>query len=247
MLWSPDPSLQTGTAQVQGHDAAHTKTEAAWVAAFEKAKSQKTYLALASTTGLGEVWFVEPFETFSALGKARDMSTANAALAAELGLIAPADAAHVDAVRTIEAVGRPDLSHGAYPNLNLQRHWEITVFRVRAGFEPMFADVARSLTSADGSPAGGRARPRAGPDDPPRGRSACPARMVAQRECGSAPRSRLGCWRARGARRRKRTGSSASDPPKDGAPWSARSPVRRALDRFVCAKFPCVMHHTSRA
>ena len=45
--------------------------------------------------------------------------------------------------KSIEAVGRPDLSHGAYPNLNLQRHWEITVFRVRPGFEPMFADVAK--------------------------------------------------------------------------------------------------------
>ena len=126
-----------------GHDAAHAKTEAAWVAAFEKARSPATYLALASITGLPEVWFVEPFETYSALGKARDMNTASAALTAELELIAPADAAHVDAARTIEAVGRPDLSHGAYPNLNLQRHWEITVFRVRPGFEPMFADVAK--------------------------------------------------------------------------------------------------------
>lgn len=126
-----------------GHDAAHAKTEAAWVAAFEKAKSPATYLALASTTGLPEVWFVEPFETYSALGKAREGNTANAALTAELELIAPADAAHVDAARAIEAVGRPDLSHGTYPNLNLQRHWEITVLRVRPGFEPMFADVAK--------------------------------------------------------------------------------------------------------
>ena len=137
-----------------GHDAAHAKTEAAWVAAFEKANSSATYLALASITGLPEVWFVEPFETYSALGKARDMNTANAALTAELELIAPADAAHVDAARTIEAVGRPDLSHGAYPNLNLQRHWEITVLRIRPGFEPMFAGVAKRRGSSAPSPIG---------------------------------------------------------------------------------------------
>jgi hypothetical protein len=126
-----------------GHDAAHARTEAAWVAALEKAKSPATYLALASTTGVPEVWFVEAFDTYSALGNARDMNSANALLSAELELISPADAAHIDAARTIEARGRPDLSHGAYPNLSLQRHWEITVFRVRPGFEPMFADVVK--------------------------------------------------------------------------------------------------------
>lgn len=126
-----------------GHDAAHAKSEAAWPAAFEKAKSTSTYLALASMTGISEVSFVEPFDSYAALGKFRDGVDANADLSAELQRALAADAEHVDGVRTLEAMAMPDLSHGSYPDMNKQRYWEIAVYRVRPGFEPMFAEVAK--------------------------------------------------------------------------------------------------------
>ena len=46
-----------------GHGADHTKTEAGWPAAFEKAKSPYFYLALTSMTGTNEVWYVIPYES----------------------------------------------------------------------------------------------------------------------------------------------------------------------------------------
>jgi hypothetical protein len=73
---------------------------------------------------------------------ARDES--NATLSAELERLSAIDAEHVDALPSIEAMARPDLSHGAYPDLNKQRFWEITVLRVRPGREDLFADAAKT-------------------------------------------------------------------------------------------------------
>jgi hypothetical protein len=51
-------------------------------------------------------------------------------------------------VRTIQAVARPDLSHGAFPDLAKVRFWEITTFRVRPGHEPDFEAAAKAYGAA---------------------------------------------------------------------------------------------------
>ena len=126
-----------------GHDAAHAKVEAGWPAAFEKAKSPGYYLALASLTGISEVWFSEVWESYAAVGKYRDALAANAAHTAEIDRLALADAAHVDGVRVIEAIGRPDLGHGS-PDVTGHRFWEVTTMRIRPGTESQFADAAKA-------------------------------------------------------------------------------------------------------
>jgi hypothetical protein len=127
-----------------GHSAAHVKTESGWPAAFAKAKSPDYYLALASVTGSPEVWFVQPYESYTAWDKSTQRNSANAELTAEQDRLSMADAEHLDGIRTLEAMARPDLSHGAYPDMNKQRFWEITIMRVRPGHDEQFAAAAKA-------------------------------------------------------------------------------------------------------
>jgi len=55
-----------------GHDAAHTRTESGWPAAFAEAGSPDYYLAMASMTGPSEVWFSVPWASNAAWGEAND-------------------------------------------------------------------------------------------------------------------------------------------------------------------------------
>ena len=137
--------LQIYREQVKtGHAAAHVKTEAGWPAAFAKAQSPDYYLALSSMTGPQVVWFISPWDSYTTWGKSMSRDEANAALSTELSRLSAADAEHVESLPSIEAMARPDLSHGVYPDLNKQRFWEITVMRVRPGHDDQFAAAAKA-------------------------------------------------------------------------------------------------------
>jgi hypothetical protein len=124
-----------------GHAAAHEANESGWPAAFAQAKSPDYYLALESMSGHSEVWFVAPFESYSAWGKSMARDAANAELTSSLGRLSAADAEHLDGYDTIEAVAAPDLSHGTYPDLNKARFWDISIWRIRPGHERRFGEV----------------------------------------------------------------------------------------------------------
>lgn len=127
-----------------GHGPAHAKTEAGWPAAFAKAKSPDYYLALVSMTGPNEAWFISPWDSYTAWGKQMARDEANAELSAELERLQAADAEHLEGFRALEAMARPDLSHGKYPDLSKTRFWEITLMRVRPGHEDKFEAAAKT-------------------------------------------------------------------------------------------------------
>jgi hypothetical protein len=131
-----------------GHGADHVKTEAGWPAAFEKAKSPHYYIALVSLTGANEAWYVVPYDSYKAMGDELKLSTDDAALAAELARLSKADAEHVTAVRSIQAVARKELSRGAFPDATKQRFYEVTIFRVRPGHGESFAAAAKAFGTA---------------------------------------------------------------------------------------------------
>ena len=131
-----------------GRVAEHARIEAGWPAAFERAKSPDYYLAMVSMTGTSEAWYIIPAANHAAIGESMKRDDANAVLSAELARLSRADAEVVNNVRTIQAVARPDLSMGAYPNLARQRFWEITTFRVRPGHEAEFDAAAKAYASA---------------------------------------------------------------------------------------------------
>jgi len=138
-----------------GHDAAHAINERGWPEAFAQAKSPDYYLAMVSMTGRAEVWYVAPWASYDAWGKAMARDQANAELSAQLQRLSMADAEHLDGVDVLEAVAMPDLSHGTFPDLNRARFWEITTFRLRPGAEGQFAEAAKVYGALAGKNAPG--------------------------------------------------------------------------------------------
>jgi hypothetical protein len=131
-----------------GRGAEHARIETGWPAAYAKAKSTDYYLAMTTLTGGNEAWFLVPFANNAAIGDAMRMEASDTVLAAELQRLSRADAEVLTDARTITAMARPDLSHGAFPDLNRQRFWEITTFRVRPGHEAGFEAAAKAYGAA---------------------------------------------------------------------------------------------------
>jgi len=126
-----------------GMDAAHAANEAGWPAAFAKAGTPETYLALASMTGTSEVWFTSPYESYTHEGASMARDEADPVLSAELARLWANDGQFLESSRTVQAVARPDLSHGEFPDLARARFWEISTFRIRSGHDAQFEEAAK--------------------------------------------------------------------------------------------------------
>jgi len=131
-----------------GRTADHSKWEAGWPAAFEKAKFPDTYIALEAVTGPAEVWYISPYASQAAYGESMAKQNADAVLTAETERLSRGDAEFVSEANAIEAVARPDLSHGAFPDIAMMRFWEITTFRVKPGHGEEFEAAAKAWASA---------------------------------------------------------------------------------------------------
>jgi hypothetical protein len=131
-----------------GRSADHSRFEAGWPAAFEKAKFPDTYIAVEAVTGPTEVWYISPYASQAAYGESMARQNADAVLTAETERLAKGDAEFVSSVNAIEAVARPELSHGTFPDLAMMRFWEITTFRVKPGHAEDFAAAAKAWASA---------------------------------------------------------------------------------------------------
>ena len=127
-----------------GRGAEHTRIEAGWPAAFAKAKSPSSYLALASLTGPDEVWFTIPFASNAAVAEEFKRQDADPVLSAELARLARADAEVLTGHSVVQAVARPDLTIGAFPDVAKQRFWQITTFRVKPGHRADFEAAAKA-------------------------------------------------------------------------------------------------------
>jgi hypothetical protein len=131
-----------------GRSADHSKFEAGYVAAFEKAKWPHSYVALTSMTGPSEAWYLEPGDSFAAIGEEMKRSDKDPELSAELKRLDRADAENISSVEPIRAVARPDLSVGAFPDVTKIRFYEISVFHVRPGREADFEEIAKAYVAA---------------------------------------------------------------------------------------------------
>jgi quinol monooxygenase YgiN len=138
-----------------GRAADHSRWEAGWPAAFEKAKFPDTYIALESVTGPTEVLYISPYASQAAYGESMARQNADPVLSAETERLSRGDAEFVSEINAIEAVARPDLSHGAFPDLAMMRFWEITTFRVKPGHGEDFAAAAKAYASASARSAPG--------------------------------------------------------------------------------------------
>lgn len=126
-----------------GMDAAHAANEAGWPAAYAKANSPWNYLALSSMTGDAEVWFVSPYASFAAEGESMKETEAKPALGSELDRLWAADGQYLSGTRSFQAMARPDLSYGTFPDLAMVRFYDITMFRIRIGHEQSWEATAK--------------------------------------------------------------------------------------------------------
>ena len=128
-----------------GRSAEHARIETGWPALYGRANSPDYYLAMTSMTGTPEAWYIIPSASHAAYAESmrRDVG-----LQADLDRLARADADVLEGTRTVQAMARPDLSMGAYPDLSKQRFWEISMVRVRPGHEAEFDAAAKAYGTA---------------------------------------------------------------------------------------------------
>lgn len=138
-----------------GMAADHAKHEAGWPAAFEKAKSPDYYIALSSLTGAPQVWYVVPVESHAVLAASMKREDKDSVLSAELERLSRRDAEFISGVSVVQAVGRPDLSLGIFPDTAKSRFYEVIMFSVRPGQTDAFEKIAKAY---------GTARKRVSPD-----------------------------------------------------------------------------------
>ncbi len=132
-----------------GKGAAHEKLEAEYVRAFRKAKWPTNYLAMTSSTGPSEAWFLVPYDSFEAWEKDQKATEKNAALFAELNQLGEKDAEFVSGGRSIVIVYRPDLSqHPDAMNVAQSRYFRVLTFRVRPGHDAEFAEAGKIVRAA---------------------------------------------------------------------------------------------------
>jgi hypothetical protein len=133
-----------------GRGADHSKWESGWVAAYEKVKSPVTYLGLVSVTGPSEAWYLIPLASQASFGEMIAREAADPALSAELDRLSKGDAEFVSEVTALQAVARPELSHGAFPDIATMRFWEIGTFRVKPGHGEEFEAAVKAYGAAAG-------------------------------------------------------------------------------------------------
>jgi hypothetical protein len=131
-----------------GRNAEHSKAEAAWPAAFEKAKSTDYYMGMTSMTGPNEAWFIIPTESHAAAAESMKKQDKDPVLSAELDRLSLADAEYINSSRSIQAMARPDLTAGEFPDVNKIRFFEVTVFRVHPGHSMQFEEAAKAYAAA---------------------------------------------------------------------------------------------------
>lgn len=149
-LPTSQPSLVTiiREAVKPGRTAEHARIESGWPAAFGRVSSPDYYLAMVSITGEPQAWYIIPSASNAAYGEQMKRYDNDPATTAELDRLSRADAEVLDGTRTIQAIARPDLSLGAFPDLAKQRFWEISIARVRPGHEADFDAAAKAYGAA---------------------------------------------------------------------------------------------------
>ena len=116
-----------------GKNTAHTMNEAAWSAAYKKAKYETPILALSSVTGDSEAWFLIGYESFAAAEKDGENMEKNAALRQINETYGAKEADLLNDSHNIFARYRPDLSYRPGINVAEYKYFSVTTARFRLG------------------------------------------------------------------------------------------------------------------
>ena len=135
----------------EGREAAHAKAEEAWPRIFSKGNVTTHYVGMTAESGPSEAWFLEPYDSFGGMEKARG-EIEQSPLAAELEVANVQDGELRTGSRTLLAVYRGDLSFHpaeAMSSLPKCRHMGVTVLRINYGHDADLAQIAKLLIDGD--------------------------------------------------------------------------------------------------
>jgi len=147
--WPPPKVLQIYREEIKpGKSAAHEQVEALWPKAFAKANWPTNYLAITSSTGPSEAWFLTGYDSLEAWEKDSGNVAKNSALKKELDQLEARDGELRLGGRSLVAMYREDLSHQANVDMPKMRYFRIITFRVRQGHDSQFADAVKIVRPA---------------------------------------------------------------------------------------------------
>ena len=135
----------------EGREAAHVKAEEAWPRIFQKGNVTSHYVGMTAESGPSEAWFLEPYDSFGGMEKAR-AEILQSPLAGDLEAANVQDGDLRTGSRTLLAVFRDDLSYHAADAISFMpkcRHMGVTVLRIKYGHEADLAQVAKLVIDGD--------------------------------------------------------------------------------------------------
>jgi len=139
------------------HSIAHAAVEARWADLERRANRPELSLALTSTSGQEEMWWISSHPNFTEFGKMNAFGSDNATFMQSLGKIQAEDAEHVNNVITMQARALPDASYGTFPDLSKVRVYQIETIQMKQGSEGAFAEISNHFKmAASSNPANSR-------------------------------------------------------------------------------------------
>jgi len=130
----------------EGREAAHAKAEEAWPRIFSKGNVTTHYIGMTAESGPSEAWFLQPYDSFGGMEKAR--AEIERSLAADLEVANVEDGELRTGSRTLLAVYRNDLSYHlaeALSSMPKCRHMGVTVLRIKYGHDADLVQAAKLL------------------------------------------------------------------------------------------------------
>ena len=127
---------------------AHDKSEAAYVATFNKAKLQGHYVALNSMSGKSRAVYITAYPSFDTWEQDNKIFEKSPTLAAEFDRELESDGALLDGVDSGVFIYDEELSFHPHADVSHARYYEITVFHVRLGHTQDWHDLTKMYKAA---------------------------------------------------------------------------------------------------
>ncbi len=131
-----------------GRDAAHDRSESAFVAAMDRAKWPTHYFAAQSLTGKPRVLFLTGYDSFEAWEKDNMAMEKDAKLSEELGKSAAIDGQLLDSVDQGAFTYDEDQSLRAPVDIARMRYFEVSLYVVRPGHRKDWSDLVKLVMAA---------------------------------------------------------------------------------------------------
>jgi hypothetical protein len=135
----------------EGREAAHVKAEEAWPRIFQKGNVTSHYVGMTAESGPSEAWFLEPYDSFGGMEKAR-AEILKSPLATDLEVANVQDGDLRTGSRTLLAVFRGDLSYHtaeAMSSMPKCRYMGVTVLHLKYGHDADLAQLAKLVIDGD--------------------------------------------------------------------------------------------------